>query len=151
MAKEPDQTRWVGIRPTDPSEDIPTTTKKQAPAIADLQAIKEIYYYQESAWGIDCSVEGTFHHENVVADEIWVITNIFMLNRTTICDKVVRTVIAVTGRDIETFYSIPAGVYTTWHGQIIITPGDHIQTLWQLGGANDNLRVDIHGYKIGVY
>jgi len=25
MAKEPDQTRWRGIRPTDPSEDIPVT------------------------------------------------------------------------------------------------------------------------------
>jgi len=25
MAKEPDQTRWRGIRPTDPSEDIPIT------------------------------------------------------------------------------------------------------------------------------
>lgn len=25
MAKEPDQTRWVGIRPTDPSENIPVT------------------------------------------------------------------------------------------------------------------------------
>ena len=25
MAKEPDQTRWVGIRPTDPSEAIPVT------------------------------------------------------------------------------------------------------------------------------
>jgi len=25
MAKEPDQTTWVGIRPTDPPEDIPIT------------------------------------------------------------------------------------------------------------------------------
>jgi len=25
MAKEPDQIRWIGIRPTDPPEDIPVT------------------------------------------------------------------------------------------------------------------------------
>ena len=42
MAKESDQTRWRGIRPTDPAEDIPTTTKKLAPAIADLQAPQSI-------------------------------------------------------------------------------------------------------------
>jgi len=60
MAKEPDQTRWVGIRPTDPSENIPVTesaplasikvsplvagtlfnteTQKRTPAVCDLQA-----------------------------------------------------------------------------------------------------------------
>lgn len=42
MSPENDQTRWIGIRPTDPSEDIPVTTKKILPAIADLQAIKGI-------------------------------------------------------------------------------------------------------------
>jgi len=25
MPEEPDQTRWIGIRPTDPPEDIPVT------------------------------------------------------------------------------------------------------------------------------
>jgi len=33
MAKEPDQTRWVGIRPTDPAENIPVTESAPLTAI----------------------------------------------------------------------------------------------------------------------
>ena len=33
MAKESDQTRWVGIRPTDPPEDIPITLDAEVPHI----------------------------------------------------------------------------------------------------------------------
>ncbi len=38
MAGEGDQTKWVGVRPTDPAEQIPVDTRKQSPAIGDLQA-----------------------------------------------------------------------------------------------------------------
>lgn len=34
MAKEPDQTRWVGIRPTDPSENIPV---KESTPLTSIQ------------------------------------------------------------------------------------------------------------------
>ena len=56
MATEPDQTRWVGIRPTPDCNDIPTTSKKQAPAIGDLQAIKENIGAHVSANNQDCTV-----------------------------------------------------------------------------------------------
>jgi len=69
MAKESDQTRWVGVRPTDPSENIPVTesnpltsigvypfpilsefktlTRKRNPAIGDLQAVTGFVRFTE--------------------------------------------------------------------------------------------------------
>jgi len=51
MSPENDQTRWIGVRPTNPPEIIPTAeqahptvypTRKSTPAITDLQAAEEI-------------------------------------------------------------------------------------------------------------
>lgn len=52
MPGESDQTKWVGIRPTDPAVAIPVTestpltnilTQKKAPAVADLSAISGFF------------------------------------------------------------------------------------------------------------
>lgn len=52
MPGESDQTKWVGIRPTDPAVAIPVTestpltnilTQKKAPAVADISAISGFY------------------------------------------------------------------------------------------------------------
>lgn len=56
MAGESDQTKWVGVRPTDPAVAIPVTltdpitsvfTKKAAPAILDLQAVSAMVRFTE--------------------------------------------------------------------------------------------------------
>ena len=69
MAGENDQTKWRGIRPTNPAENIPVTesapltdilvapsagspefltrTRKRAPAIADLQAVEDVILLED--------------------------------------------------------------------------------------------------------
>jgi len=58
MSPENDQTKWRGIRPTNPPENIPiapgagdpefyTRTRKRAPAIGDLQAIIDVQVIYE--------------------------------------------------------------------------------------------------------
>jgi len=151
MAKETDQTRWVGIRPTDPSEDIPTTTKKLAPAIGDLQAIKERYGTEAGTIGKDCSVSVLENLPAVPAGEIWVVTNITAVNETTICDIIIRPVIAGNWRTIKCFYSVEPDIHVSWSGMIVLINPDYIGCYFELGGVADTVRLFASGYKIGAH
>jgi hypothetical protein len=151
MAKEPDQTKWVGIRPTDPSEDIPTISKKLAPAIGDLQAVKERCGQSGSAIGIDCSVNGWITLPQVTAGEIWVVTNMTATNKTSLCDIIFRPRIGDDWREIKSIYSVEPGLEVSWNGLLVFIRPDYIRCHFEFGGANDNIYLYTIGYKIGIY
>lgn len=151
MAKEPDQTRWVGIRPTDPSEDIPVTTRKLAPAIGDLQAVKDRYGAGISVDNVDCSVVGTVALPAVTAGEIWVVTTINAANETTICDIILRARVAGNWMEIKGIYSVEPGIKVSWGGMIVLVNPDFIRCEFELGGALDTVNAYVTGYKIGAY
>jgi len=97
MALEPDECKWVGIRPTDPSENIPVTesapltdilvapsagnpqfqtlTKKRSPAIADISAI-ELFRQMYFTYTAVADADYTKVSPAVPAGKIYVITYI---------------------------------------------------------------------------
>jgi len=136
MAKEPDQTRWVGIRPTDPSEDIPTATQKRAPAIADLQAIKLNYGQHVDIDPADCTVSFPIALTAVPAGEIWVITNAMMKNTDSMCDMSISVYINGITRPVKSFYSIQKNIGVSWDGMIVMEQADRMygMFIW-VGGS----------------
>lgn len=173
MAKEPNQAKWVGIRPTDPSENIPVTesaplsdilvapsagnpqfetlTKKRAPAIGDLQAFKDHYRQTSSLNNQNCTVAESIRMAVVPVDEIWVITNISMINTTSMCDMDIKPKVAGIEVSFKNWYSVPANTRKTWSGILVMTNDDLVIARWLLGGATDDIAVNVLGYKIGVY
>ena len=151
MAKEPDQTKWVGIRPTDPSEDIPTTTKKVAPAISDLAAITDDLSRNWYANAQDCTVEKFISLGAVPAGEIWCVTNISMRNDHSLCDMEMTIKDGVAVRVIKSWYSIPAVQNVTWNGLIVLRPDMLLRGYYRLGGATDDFRLFCQGWKIEEY
>ena len=151
MAKEPDQTRWVGIRPTDPSEDIPTTTRQLAPAIGDLQAIKENLANGFTNDNADCTVSKTLGFSTVPAGVLWVITHMIMYDETSMCDMIMNVTIDGTLRSVKQFNSYEPKIYGSWNGSLVLKEDDSLSFEWLLGGANDVIRAFWHGYKIGEY
>jgi hypothetical protein len=151
MAKEPDQTKWVGIRPTDPSEDIPTTTKKLAPAVGDLQAIKDNYSELAYKANANCSVSYPLPLPAVPDGEIWVVTTLTMVNNTTICDMQFQAVINGVSCPLDTGYAIEVDNIISWNGIVVLKKDDYVRGGYFLGGVADTLTVWAQGYKTGVY
>ncbi|KKK76551.1 hypothetical protein LCGC14_2862520 [marine sediment metagenome] len=169
MAGERDQTKWVGIRPTDPAVNIPVTesspltqikveplvagtefktlTKKRSPAVADLQAIEAIvseYFTDDIAGGrFDISFSAC------PAGKIWVIQSITSYasaawGNTNIYLRVGAEYHAVAG-------PILANWFGTWNGTILLQEDD-----WLLsenrGAVNGNTyHVSMRGYQIALY
>lgn len=151
MAKEPDQTKWVGVRPTDPSEDIPTTTIKALPAIGDLQAIKERYGHRITQNFKNCTVSWTYAGDTVPAGEIWVITTATIRNETSLCDLYFRLTINGNICRIKTWYSVPPDHFVNWNGFCVLKNPDSISFQCMLGGASDTIQLAVVGYKVGEY
>lgn len=151
MSPENDQTRWIGVRPTNPPEEFLTTTEKRDPAISDLQAVKDNYTYRQNFGPMNCVVSSSNSLAVVPADEFWVLTNVSVRNITSLCDMQFRTNLGGNIREFKTFYSIPAGEWVDWNGHIYLSPTDRLQVQWILGGAADNATVTASGYIIGVY
>jgi len=151
MAKEPDQTKWVGIRPTDPSEDIPTTTRKLAPAIGDLQAVREDLSKHITIAAQDCTVEKTLDSAVVPAGQIWVITHLAILNETSMCDMSILYKVSDDRREVKSFYSYEPNITATLKCFLVLEPAGYIRFVWRLGGGADNITGLFHGYIIGVY
>ena len=126
MAKEPDQTRWVGIRPTDPAEDIPVEVVRPTGTISDLQAIKAIYYDSLIHYNKDCSVSYNMALPDVPAGEIWVVNNIVMRNADTICDVLIYNHSGGVSRRLNGLYSVEADTINNWNGKVIL--GDRKST-----------------------
>lgn len=148
---ENDQTRWIGIRPVNPAENIPTTSKKLTPAIADLQAIKGIYQAYQIEISKNCSVEYTCNLPSVDAGEIWVVTNASIKNVVSLCDLVVCARQAAITTALYTYFSVEPKNEMVWNGQCFLEEGDNIKFVVKLGGVSDSLVIYANGYKIGVY
>ena len=151
MAKEPDQTKWRGIRPTDPSEDIPTTTKKLAPSIGDLQAIIGNLAVGVSGDNKNCTISYLLSGGFPPVGEIWVITDYMLKNNTSLCDMLVRVYVDGAGAPQRHFNSYEPGEGASWQGIIVLENPDYIQFRWLKGGATDDVEAGYLGYKIGVY
>ncbi len=151
MAKEGDQTKWVGVRPTDPSEDIPTTTKKLAPAIGDLQAIKAPFVWNYAGNNKDCTVEFSAGTTWVSAGEIVIINQVVMANKTSLCDLLFEGRLRAATRKVSTHFSYEPTIISNWTGFLVLVEDDYLLFRWQLGGAADSVFANAFGYKIGVY
>jgi len=170
---EPDQTKWRGIRPTNPPENIPVTesvpltdilvapsagdpqfqtlTKKRAPAIGDLQAVKE-RLGSDKAWdNRDCTVRDSVSADIVTAGEIWVITTVSAVNLTTICDISIQAWLDAGWQVLKSFYSVEPNLEVSWDGKVVLKNPDYIRAYFYLGGALDSLEINVTGYKIGIY
>lgn len=125
---ENDQTRWIGVRPTNPPETIPvsmaaappcakvepcaantafnTITKKLTPAISDLQAIEKVikYNYRGLAGGTGAINKDT---PAVPAGKLWMVTQAIMWNHS--------------GTTGSFYFKIMATAQEHWCG-ILITP-----------------------------
>ena len=151
MACEPDQTRWVGIRPTPDCNDIPTTTRKEAPAVSDLQAIKEVHTELLEIPGQNCTVEYAVSSLEVPLGEIWVINHITLRNKTSLCDMMVKVRRVAVYYPLAGWYSIPANTLKWWDGHIKLQAFERLRLYWRLGGAADTVNYYMRGYKIGLY
>ena len=151
MAKEPDQTKWVGIRPTDPSEDIPVTSRKRWPAIGDLQAIKDNYCQEGWAGAANCTVAYALNLSTVDPGEIWVITAMAIRNVTSMCDMQAQAHINGVNIPLKTFYSIEPDSRVSWSGIVVLKEGEYVRAAYYLGGAADVINVWGNGYKIEEY
>jgi hypothetical protein len=160
MPGEPDQTKWVGVRPTDPAVAIPVTesapltglyTKKAAPAITDLQAIKAPLAVQVQAIGVDTSVSYTLDTGAVPAGEIWVVTNIHAINTVTMNDVYLYWFHDGNWYRAADGHSIEIGNSLFYQSFIVLDQSDYIRAQFLYGGASDNVFLAIGGYTVGVY
>ena len=171
---EPDQTRWIGIRPTNPPETIPvsmaaappcakvepcaannafnTITKKLTPAVSDLQAIeKYISYYFYGASGAAGQI--TKNSPAVPAGKLWVITHAVMWN-----DSGALTLALMWIKDGTDNIRIQLGkapaerITTTYFGKMIMKPLDFWCFDFYGVPANDhNLVCTLRGYQVSQY
>jgi hypothetical protein len=170
---ENDQTRWVGIRPINPPENIPVTesspldsikvepklattefktlTEKRLPAISDLQAIKANIGDNVYDGSANCTVSHSLGSGTVGATELWVITNMVIYNETSLCDMIIQVKIDGVVRAVKNFNSFEPKIHGTWDGLLVLAEDDRIQFQWLLGGAADVVAGIWHGYTIGVY
>lgn len=148
---EDDQTRWIGIRPTNPAENIPTTTRKQAPAISDLQAIKEVNHDLKTANGRNCTVAYSMLGFQVPAGELWIINSIMAQNLTSLCDIELSINLGASYYNLKGFYSVEPDIFCTWNGQIVLKEDERVIMKVLLGGATDDIRLHTFGHKVGVY
>lgn len=173
MAGEPDQTKWVGIRPTDPPEPIPVAvvfdpvsiqvepkpgmdplpvlTQKKAPAVSDLQAIKSNTSGGISEAAQNIVVSRSFSSGNVGAGDIWIIENMIMWDNVSMCDMEMKARIGGVTRILASFQSYDKDCVAEWNGHLVLEEGDRLNFKWLKGGGVDNLFANWHGYITGVY
>jgi len=151
MATEPDQTKWLGIRPTPDCNNIPVASEKQAPAIGDLQAIKDRYVDRTVQNNKDCSVAWTYDGDTVPAGEIWVITTATIRNQTSLSDLYFRLTVDGNISRICAWYSVAIDQFVNWNGLCVLRNPDSISFQCMLGGALDTIQLAVLGYKVGVY
>lgn len=170
---ENDQTRWIGIRPTNPPETIPvsiaappacakvepcaantafnTITKKLTPAISDLQAIEcEINYWAEAPANNAAHI---VYGNTVPAGKIWVINTIVSW----LAGGSVRTrsfsifTLAVRKARLHHNYQMVGHEPLILHGAIPLMAGQRLG--FEFGGAVTGVKSDnsYSGYQIAIY
>lgn len=160
MAGESDQTKWVGVRPTDPAEAIPVEeqspvtgvyTKKAPPAVADAQAIKgevisEIVTNPGSG--------GDYNHEHpaVPAGEAWMIQIVLSSDLTSIPTTITHYLISLAGSAILNYRQIPpVAFYLSTFAPIYLVTGSYIRCRFKNVSGGDWLSSTIVGWSIPVY
>ena len=174
MAGENDQTRWIGIRPTNPPETIPvsmaaappctkvepcaannpfnTITKKLAPAISDLQAIEAIisYYYWGDAGGTGTILKPTIA---VPGGKLWIVNHAIMLNDSGLLSKA-RMII----KDVDDEMVINArltmveGDTLGLTGHIVMQPTEYWRfAFYGVPDAGHQLVCTLRGYQVSQY
>ena len=170
---ENDQSKWVGIRPTNPAENIPVTesaplasikvsplvagtlfnteTQKRAPAAADLQAFHSFIRIQETKLNVGAP---NYDHDvyTVPAGYIFVqqFLDAFCAQATpTMCDFSLRYIIT----DYVWLYNIYGGA---WSHVTSITPimyngGEKVRVKWTTTLAGTDVFVLLFGYLIKKY
>ena len=172
MSPENDQTRWIGIRPTNPAENIPVTesapltqikveslavgtefktlTKKRTPAIADLQAIEtpvQLYDMTLAVAGYNFITLG-----EVPANKLWVVTSVACYCSNNNPSSVTARV--YNGTNLIIFFNqtgiVGNDVYTQVCN-IILNPEDKLRFYWVGCVAFDPLYSMAFGYQIAKY
>lgn len=166
---EDNQAKWVGIRPVNPSENIPVDikastgavkvepkdaatyfkvlTKKLSPAIADLQAIEAIV----SMW----STGGTTANDYVVsfdpppAGKLWVITQLGVYG---------NYAWAYTGarikKDTENHHflaQVPSQNVVFWHGHFVMQNPEYLYIESRTFVQAATVRVSVRGHQVSIY
>jgi len=134
-------------------------------------------YFKDGAWGWDGSqwrklplvwgyseqyvecqaavVLSDGHYEcelaTVPPGEVWVVTNIHMMNRTAACS--VERAQLVCGEDesyIVTYLPTAALDACQWQGFLVMVAGQYIKCTLEDCVTGDEVRVNVHGYKLKV-
>lgn len=173
MAGENDQTKWVGIRPTNPAEAIPvtvagvpactpvepcaagtlfkTTTRKLTPAVADLQAVSGFV----RIYDVDLNVGAPNYMQDaytVPAGKIFVMEYLMAMCAQadpTLIEFAVRLGI-VNYRYYEAAY---AGAWTRhdWKTGMIYNEGEIVRVIWTATLATTDCYVTVIGHLIDKY
>jgi len=171
---ENDQCRWIGIRPTNPAENIPVDvqalpacnkvepcaannhfnvdTQKITPAIADIQAPSDIFYWYEEHTKVG---DGEYigYTAAVPADKILVVTNITAYDYHTALTAIAHNLylVAVLKGILNMIRNPGISVPLISSGIILIQEGYRIGCRY-VGCANgDALRSTVAGYYIDKY
>jgi len=195
MAKEPDQTRWRGIRPTEPPENIPVTesapltaiqvepkpgsadfpidikvvsqivpvaqgpgtpdfktaTEKRAPAIADMQAIKEVILTTDTFTVTVPGINNRLVYE-VPAGHIGMMVAMSAMSS----HANPTSVFAIISRGASNYYLGVKPYGAGWTIEVFqvscpAAAGDKFELRWMNCTANDILYSSFVGYIIPLY
>lgn len=147
---ENDQTKWRGIRPTNPPENIPTTTIKLPPAIADLAAISDSINDAKSATG-NATISYTMMMTAVPPGELWIVKALAAINNTSMCDITAKYLAPAGSCFVASEPSIPSGLYLLKTLDLVMEPTACIVVYFKLGGAADVMAATITGHKVALY
>jgi len=169
MAGENDQCKWVGIRPTNPAENIPVTestpltsilvsplaagtefktlTKKRTPAISDIQAIEDVI----SEYETDDVTGGRFDHSFTAcpAGKLWVIQAV-----SSYCGAAWgNTNIYI--RNGTEYHAVAsptvANLFAYWNGTLILEEDEFILLENRVAVNGNTYHVSMRGYQIDLY
>jgi len=169
MAGENDQCKWVGIRPTNPAENIPVTestpltsilvsplaagtefktlTEKRSPAISDVQAISGIVSQYETDDVAGGRFDITFGA--VPAGEIWKITSITAYASILWGTTEIRL---MNGAEVHIIATPnPVGFCAVWGGELYMEEDEYLLLENRAATNGATYHVSVRGYKIDLY
>ncbi len=151
MAGEGDQTKWVGIRPTDPAENIPVLTQKKGPAVGDLQAPSLFLRFQATIPNV--GVNPYSHVLYTVPAGKMLMLNFIM----GMCHQGTPTqvqFILQKGADDYIYYAVAYGGAFEVHTQfknVLYDEDEKVIIRWLGIGATDDVLGSVFGYVMDKY
>lgn len=126
-------------------------TLKIYPAIADLQAIKDVLKKAVEETDQNCVTSHRVLSPGVTAGELWIVTSLTATNQTSMCDIEFELFDPPLYYDIAGFYSIDVNITKHLQGLWVLKEDDKIGADFRYGGASDDLIITLTGYIVGVY